>query len=778
MSIGLGIGNSIGGKISGGYDQAAQAYFTAVKNEGGSLTSLEKDLVNTWFVTERAAGRLSKYKAVYPFKGRNSAAAAINMVNPSTYDLAFPNFVAGDFATSGYLKPDGSTKYADMGVSYPEVVSSIDDIQLGWLFDETITGGFEVLMGNYRASDNAITTIQMNGATPQARMYAGAVADGVTAGNLTEDNLYVGSRTSSSRMDSYVDSLEGLPQTGARTVGFSDLNIAIFARNNNGTIGNHTQWASKLIFIAEGITAAEQDDVNESVKNLVVDTDAQAYIQEVFDQGGTLTLAQQAAVNNLVKSMKADGLWDGAIRLYPFMGGTIDAARIDLISLGQATNNNFVDADVNAKIGLTGDGSTKAITGTNLATELSSIFNYQIFDFVGTIDPDDNSYSWGGFSSSNQVSLRTPASGRYFYYSNLVSVLLSSPSNVMANGDSIITARYSTTDSKLYLNGEELTSSTTDVSSATTFGPDVALFAALQNGTGLSAYSTQEKLGWVAMENLNEEDALRFEKLYKAFIQQVQDGETYETDAAAYFQAVEDAGGTLTNNVKSEWDAFVSREVVAGRWSKIKRLYPYLGGVINSAVIDAITLNAATNNNFVDADVDATIGLTGDGSTKSIIESGDITNIITDDYNFAIGTFAKDPVGVTPSGQYYTQYYDGSNRIAIRRLFNSIGAYSGSVSTYFYDNTDITAESNWSFIMGQYTSSSRSILFNGTNVKTNTATSSNPATGFIGDPYKYDHYYFTYGGQSNGSFISQGMSETELIGFESSYKTFINNITA
>jgi len=53
MSIGLGIGNSIGGQIRGGYDQAAQAYFTAVKNEGGSLTSLEKDLVNTWFVTER-----------------------------------------------------------------------------------------------------------------------------------------------------------------------------------------------------------------------------------------------------------------------------------------------------------------------------------------------------------------------------------------------------------------------------------------------------------------------------------------------------------------------------------------------------------------------------------------------------------------------------------------------------------------------------------------------------------------------------------------------------
>ena len=113
----------------------------------------------------------------------------------------------------------------------------------------------------------------------------------------------------------------------------------------------------------------------------------------------------------------------------------------------------------------------------------------------------------------------------------------------------------------------------------------------------------------------------------------------FDTDASAFFTAIEDAGGTLTDNVKSEFDAFVVREKDAGRWSKIKRLYPYLGGVINSAVIDAVTLNSATNVNFVDADVDATIGLQGDGLSKYLNTDDVMNSIITDNYNWQIGHF-------------------------------------------------------------------------------------------------------------------------------------------
>lgn len=88
-------------------------------------------------------------------------------------------------------------------------------------------------------------------------------------------------------------------------------------------------------------------------------------------------------------------------------------------------------------------------------------------------------------------------------------------------------------------------------------------------------------------------------------------GGGFDPDALAFFTAIEEVGGTLSENLKNEWNAFVIREKNANRYAKLKRLYPYLGGVIDSAIVDAITLFSPTNFNFVDLDVDSLIGLQG-----------------------------------------------------------------------------------------------------------------------------------------------------------------------
>ena len=502
------------------------------------------------------------------------------------------------------------------------------------------------------------------------------------------------------------------------------------------------------------------------------DPDAKAFFTAIEDAGGTLSDNVKAEYDAFVLREKENSRYSKLKRLYPYLGGVIDSARVDAITLGSATNNNFVDADADSLIGLQSDGSTKALKETQaLSTITTDQSDLQWYSYYLTA-PTSGMF-WGVRSFS------APVARVYTEYSggnvrSLIGVGVGfTQAATLSNGQSLMT---SITDvgvqSNLtaWIDGSVI--ATKDVTKSTTLtNREPAYFAYNLNGT-INTFSSQKSACNALFQGMSDAELVAYDASYKTFLTNIQ---AYAA-AQAYFAAVEGAGGTLSTNVKSEFTSFVTREIENNRWDKIKRLYPYLGGVIDSARVDAITLNSATNNNFVDGDVDSLVGLTGDGSTKSIIESGDITNIITDDYNFAIGFFAKDPVGVTSSGAYYTEYFDGSNRIAIRRLFNSIGAYPGAVSTYFYDGTDITAESNWSFIMGQYTSNSRSILFNGTNVKTDTQTNSNPATGFIGDPYKYYHYKFTYGGQSNSSFISQGMSETELIAFDSSYKTFLTNI--
>ena len=220
------------------YDADAVVYFTAVEDAGGELTLLEKDLVNTWFVTERAAGRLSKYKAVYPFKGKVEDAAAINMVNPSTYDLSFTNFVAADFAVSGVLQGDGSTKYASIsGVSATDIFTSqYDTFIYAYAQIASTAGSNRVIIGG---RDNASTDF--------LNIYPSTIANGIFAQAPTNLILQTGSgndlldrescsylRTSDSQAYLYRNSIEEDNNTTTVSGNLPSNDMTVFAWNNNG----------------------------------------------------------------------------------------------------------------------------------------------------------------------------------------------------------------------------------------------------------------------------------------------------------------------------------------------------------------------------------------------------------------------------------------------------------------------------------------------------------------------------------------------------------------
>jgi hypothetical protein len=65
---------------------------------------------------------------------------------------------------------------------------------------------------------------------------------------------------------------------------------------------------------------------------------------------------------------------------------------------------------------------------------------------------------------------------------------------------------------------------------------------------------------------------------------------TYDSDALGFFTAVESAGGTISTTFKDAWNAFVvSQKGTNGAWAKHKCLYPYYGGTLNGARINART---------------------------------------------------------------------------------------------------------------------------------------------------------------------------------------------
>jgi len=85
----------------------------------------------------------------------------------------------------------------------------------------------------------------------------------------------------------------------------------------------------------------------------------------VIANGGSFSRNDSRAVNYFVTECKRAGIWTLIDRVNLFAGRNLNAALVPVkAALGTSTetNSNFVEADFNAAIGLTGNGSTKLLT--------------------------------------------------------------------------------------------------------------------------------------------------------------------------------------------------------------------------------------------------------------------------------------------------------------------------------------------------------------------------------------------------------------------------------
>lgn len=249
----------------------------------------------------------------------------------------------------------------------------------------------------------------------------------------------------------------------------------------------------------------------------------------------------------------------------------------------------------------------------------------------------------------------------------------------------------------------------------------------------------------------------------------------YTPEAFAYFAAVKAAGGTLSKNVKDEFDDFVIREKDAGRWSKLVRLLPYLGGVLDSARVDAVTTNQVLQYNFLDVDVDPLIGLKGDGSSKYLQDFENADVMITSLFDVQMGRFSIGQPDTT-AGIYFMGNANGPNYNFLRNISSTVyRVYSGAIGDVVNAGN---IQANDSIILGRYSDSSLYGLVNGVLSPENATTITEVMPPF--PPL----YFRTNGGSGydatkvGGHFYAQGFSIAETQAFEASYKTFLANIGA
>ena len=499
MSIGLGISNSISGKISGfgaapapSYDPDAVAYFTAA-----SITDVtEKDAVNQLVLDLKGTGSTTNNSdvwtdmlAFYPISPTSLAAAAYNLIDPTLYEIDWKN--SPTHSTEG-IEFDGTAQYGDTGLK-PSTVMTSQDTSIGWK-GVPDTGATMSSMGSIVTTSQRLQLLRTASAVT-GRSYRTGTTYQVSASGTRNYSHYTMSQRGASDVELYEDGVSVDTGLGGGTL--PNINIFFGAQNNAGSPTNYWDGEMTFGFAGNGLITNQVVDMydavvkyNRTVLGGALDSDAEAYMDDAYIYGRT----EAAAINQLVKDLKGTGsttnntdLWTGLDAIYPMSPTSLEAARYNLKDTA-SHKITWANTPTHSVNGVSGNGTTQyGDTNFNPSTHASlndmgatiSINTNVTSNFVdfGVRDGTTsfvqlNSY----FDAKAQGIINTDASG------------FTTAANVNSIG--VYTAvRRSSTDTELYKNGSSID---TKVDTSISL-PNGNIFILARNliGSGAENFSTR-----------------------------------------------------------------------------------------------------------------------------------------------------------------------------------------------------------------------------------------------------------------------------------------------
>jgi hypothetical protein len=190
------------------------------------------------------------------------------------------------------------------------------------------------------------------------------------------------------------------------------------------------------------------------------DADAQAFFDRVTTAGGTLSLTEKTAVNQLVLDLKANSLWTPMKAIYPMVGASSAACAQNLKS-SSFTGTFTATGWTFASTGVKGNG-TSAYMNTNFipSSDFSSSTNFGLFLYTsstiaGIGDRDFAIFTAGATPSLNLTSKDgTSSKADLFDFANRISV-----TGFNVEGF-YIGSRTASNSAKLYRNGTSIGTTT------------------------------------------------------------------------------------------------------------------------------------------------------------------------------------------------------------------------------------------------------------------------------------------------------------------------------
>jgi hypothetical protein len=263
----------------------------------------------------------------------------------------------------------------------------------------------------------------------------------------------------------------------------------------------------------------------------VANADAQAWINRVYANGGTVSTATANAVNTFCNDIESAGLRDRFYRLNLFAGTGLSAALVPLFrgpSLGGTqfggatdTNTNFVSGDY------VETGATGGLLGNGTSKHLNTGFRTQ--DFASVSDVHLGIWWRGGTVTDTRRHIGCfGASGDNFHIDTRLAVgggnlAVLGQSTQITTGvldqseQSIIASRTSTTNAVFYKNGTSAGTSTASVTGVTGTSQVIGVFTGLFSGTTGGAWSPHRLNGYSIGAGLSGAQASAFHTAWSAF---------------------------------------------------------------------------------------------------------------------------------------------------------------------------------------------------------------------------------------------------------------------
>ena len=244
---------------TGGVDSDAQAFITAA-----SITdSTQQSAINTLVTDLKGYGVWTKMKAIYPFVGGTATSHKFNLKDPQDTDAAFRLvFNGGITHSSNGVQFLGVNGWAQTYLN-PNTVFTTNDSFHGSIYSRTNTSkdaaDYGALNGTTRTSF-AIKVLDSNSYTSAHGNF------GVITANSDSTGMYVISRTSSTSLKTFKNSLQiGSTYTGANGLR-ANVNLAIGCLLVGTTPGYYSNRQYAFASIGDGLTDTEASNLYTTVQ--------------------------------------------------------------------------------------------------------------------------------------------------------------------------------------------------------------------------------------------------------------------------------------------------------------------------------------------------------------------------------------------------------------------------------------------------------------------------------------------------------------------------------